>query len=302
MRLLTNGCDIVVLSMTGYGRARCESDLFQITVEMKSVNHRFAEINIRMPRQFLIFEDKIKKIIGSYVQRGRIEVFITVEGEGLVKRSIQIDWDLMDEIFQKLTNVKEKYSLKDEISLGQLWKNDETFTIIEKEAENDELESLLLKAVHTAATNLKNMRIQEGKQLKAVICEFLNEINRDIDIVAEHAPQVIEHYQKKLQKRMNEFSDGIVDENRILAEVAIYADKADITEEITRIKSHLVQFHETLENNRDPIGRKLDFLVQEFNREINTIGSKANDGFIALKVVEMKSNLEKIREQVQNIE
>lgn len=288
--------------MTGYGRARRESSLFQVTVEMKSVNHRFAETNIRIPRQFLIFEDKIKRLVSKYVKRGRLEVFITVEGVGLVKQSIQVDWDLIDKMYHMLANIKEKYSLHDEIKLEQLWKNDETFSIIETEAGNHDLETIMMEAVHTAVLNLKEMRVQEGNELKAAIHEYLNEINHDTDAVLEHAPQVVEHYRQKLQKRMNDLAAGMIDEGRILSEVAIFADKADVSEEITRIKSHLTQFSETLNRDVEPIGRKLDFLVQELNREVNTIGSKANDGLIALKVVEMKSNLEKIREQVQNIE
>lgn len=291
----------MVLSMTGYGFAKRESSLFQVSVEIKSVNHRFAETNIRIPRQFLIFEEKIKKILANYVHRGRLEVFITVDGEGLVERCIQVDWQLMDEVYQALKTAKEKYLLQDDISLQDLFRNEEIMSVVEKRSDHDGLEELLMDAVKIAAEQLKKMRLQEGSELKTAILTYLQQIKESAEELRQLAPQMVEQYRQKIMKRIDEYVSGSVDESRILTEVAIFADKADITEEITRINSHVTQFTETLHHG-ESIGRKLDFLVQELNREINTIGSKANDSVITQKVVDMKSDLEKIREQVQNIE
>lgn len=298
-----NGCDEMIVSMTGFGYARNESNQLSVVVEMKSVNHRFCEISVRMPRQLSIIEDKIKKVIGQYVGRGRIEVFITIEGEGLSKRSLHIDWSIVDLYYESLKHAKKKYSLNDDITLEQLFRLNDIISINEEETENEQLKEIVLEVVKNAAIELKLMRVNEGEKLLTDITVFLKEIERCTHTITQLAPTVVEQFREKITRRVNEYINGVVEEDRLLAEVSLYAEKIDISEELTRLKSHIQQFFDTLRNEENQVvGRKLDFLVQEMNREINTIGAKGNDSAIARQVVEVKSLLEKIKEQVQNIE
>lgn len=291
----------MVISMTGFGTKSTESGSYSVHVEIKTVNHRFCEMNIRMPRQLLKIEEKIKKKLNQYIRRGRVEVFITIEGEGTISRRVHVDWNLIEQYYQFIRKAKEKYQISEDISLQDLLNCEEFVHIEENEVENEELEQLVLSTIEEAAISLKQMRIAEGEVLKKDITANLKQIEITVQELKEYAPSVIQTYQERLTKRMQEFLNGQVDETRILTEVAIFADKADINEEITRLTSHIQQFIKTLEDV-EPIGRKLDFLVQEMNREANTIGSKANDSLIAKKVVDIKSLLEKLKEQIQNIE
>ena len=291
----------MVNSMTGFGRNKTESDLFSVNVEVKTVNHRFCEFNIRMPRQLLKIEDKLKKILNQHIRRGRIEVYVSIEGESTVTRKIHVDWDLMDEYYQVIKTAREKYGIEGTVSIQDLLGRSELLHIEESDAGNEELENLVLSAVEEAVLFLKQMRMAEGQELKKDLHSSLSMLGKNVTELHDYAPSVLQMYKERLTKRMQEFVNGQIDETRILTEVAVFADKADINEEITRLKSHIGQFIQTL-NDYEPIGRKLDFLVQEMNREANTIGSKANNATIAKKVVEMKSLLEKLKEQVQNIE
>jgi uncharacterized protein (TIGR00255 family) len=288
-------------SMTGFGRAKRESENFAVTVEIKSVNHRFCEISTRMPRQLLVLEDKIKKAILEYVKRGRIDIYISIEGEGLVQRSVQVDWHLLDQYVELLHQAKERYAVSEDISFSHLLSLEDAFTVIEKQSDHLELEGLIIDAVRAAANELFMMRQIEGKQLIEDIYIQLEAIEHSLMIIRQQAPKVSESYRNRIEKKLKEYITGAIDENRILTEVVLFADKADINEEIARLQSHISQFKETM-IKAGVIGRKLDFLVQEMNREINTIGSKASDATIAQQVVEVKSLLEKIKEQVQNIE
>ncbi|MBT2756072.1 YicC family protein [Mesobacillus foraminis] len=291
----------MVVSMTGFGRSRADSDRYGVTVEIKTVNHRFCEFHIRMPRQLMNLEDKIKKGIAKYIQRGRVEVYVTLEGQGTATRSVQVDWDLLDQYIQYISDIKEKYGLTGELSLQELVSREELIQIEEKESDNEELESLVLEVIMQAAAEARKMRDREGLALETDLKGNINGLKDRIDLVRQLAPLVVEQYRERLSKRMADFINGDVDESRILSEVAVFADKADINEELTRLESHIGQFYKIL-LLQEPVGRKLDFLVQEMNREVNTIGSKANDSKIAMEVVEMKSLLEKVKEQVQNIE
>jgi uncharacterized protein (TIGR00255 family) len=301
--LIFQGLDVqlMVISMTGFGRGKAESDSFTVNVEIKTVNHRFCEMNIRMPRQLLKMEDKIKKNLNQHIRRGRVEVFVSLEGEGAITRSLRVDWKLIDEYYQVMKQAKELYGMEGTINLQDLLNRSDLIYIEESEAGNEELEDLVLAALAEAAVMLKQMRIAEGEELKKDLLVILAQLESNLAELQKLAPLVVQFYKDRLTKRMQEFTGGQLDETRILTEAAVFAEKADINEEITRLKSHIGQFIQTL-NDLDPIGRKLDFLVQEMNREVNTIGSKANDSCIAKKVVEMKSLLEKLKEQVQNIE
>jgi uncharacterized protein (TIGR00255 family) len=292
---------MMVISMTGFGRSKLESAAFSVNVEVKTVNHRFCEINIRMPRQLLKIEDKMKKKLNQQLRRGRVEVYVTIDGEGAVSRKLHVDWKLIDEYYQLINQAREKYDIDTKISLHDLLSRNELIHIEENEVGNDELENLVLAATEEAVLQLKQMRIAEGEELKKDLLTSLSQLDSIIIDLKELAPLVVTAFKERLTKRMQEFIQGQIDETRIVTEVAVFADKVDINEELTRLLSHIQQFMRTL-NDHEPIGRKLDFLIQEMNREANTIGSKANDSQIAKKVVDIKSLLEKLKEQVQNIE
>lgn len=291
----------MVVSMTGYGLGMSESERLKVRVEVKTVNHRFSEFHIRMPRQLLVLEDKIKKLLAAYIRRGRAEVFISIDGEGLLTKRLEVDWALLDQYMSHLNEFTYKYHLHPNDDLQNITHLEGIFHIHEEQTNTNEAEELILEAVKQAGEQLLAMRKAEGIRLQEDIVEQLKKLADTADQVKEYAPLVLEQYKQRLQTRMTEFTSGIIDETRMLNEVAVFTDKADINEEITRLKSHLSQVFATIESDT-AIGRKLDFLVQEMNREVNTIGSKANDAKIASQVVEMKSLLEKIKEQVQNIE
>lgn len=287
--------------MTGFGRAKVESDAFQITVEMKSVNHRFLEMNIRLPKQMMMFEDKIRKVISEQVRRGRIEVSIIVEGEGLVERKLRVDWTLLNQYKLIMEEAKNKFQLQDSITLQQLMMMPEVTAIEEVENVNEQFEHSLYEVIREAACMLRKMRDGEGERLHKDIAHRLQEIRTCVNAIIPYVPNVVQKYRDRLENRMRELHNQELDEQRLLTEVAVFAERSDIHEELVRLQSHLEQFQEALQS-MESVGRKMEFIVQEMHREINTIGSKANDLTISKYVVEMKNNLEKIREQVQNIE
>jgi uncharacterized protein (TIGR00255 family) len=287
--------------MTGFGRASGQIDSCLLTVEMKSVNHRFLDVSLKMPKQFMSIEDKLKKRISQSMSRGRIEVYVNLEGESLVDKSIQVDWDLLEQYVKSLHQIKERFSLKDEVTLEHILGLSQGIDIREESISSENVENNLLHIVDAAIKQLVEMRKFEGDQLTVDLKQRLGDINILTNELEKLAPSVVEQHRERIEKRLTEYVSGKIDDNRILTEVALFADKADISEELTRIHSHVHQFYETLKAC-GPIGRKLDFLVQELNREANTIGSKANNGDIAKNVVELKSIIEKLKEQVQNIE
>jgi uncharacterized protein (TIGR00255 family) len=254
-----------------------------------------------MPRQFNKIEDKIKKKLISSIHRGRIEVFVTIEGEGIMNRHVRVDWELLHQYVHSIEQIKQKYALEEGPSLRELLSSEEIIHFEERESGNEDLEKLVLEAVEEATKSVGQMRKIEGNALEKDIRTHLICIQDIVRELTKIAPAVVELYKDRLTKRIHEFVGGQIDEARILTEVAIFSDKSDINEELTRLNSHIKQFDHILSLS-EPIGRKLDFLLQEMNREVNTIGSKANDSLIAKEVVEMKSILEKMKEQVQNIE
>ncbi|MFS0782364.1 YicC/YloC family endoribonuclease [Bacillus sp. 1P06AnD] len=291
----------MAVSMTGYGRGTSKNDQMKVQVEVKTVNHRFCEYNIRMPRQLLVLEDKIKKHLASHIKRGRIEMFITVEGDGLIQKRLEVDWLLLDQYMSKMDEISRRYQMHPNNSPHTISQLEGVFLIEEEQSSPPELEAIILEAVSEATMQLIRMREEEGKVLKGDILSQLEKLESAAERTSAFAPTVIEQYRERLQQKMAEWTSGVIDETRLMNEVAIFADKADINEELTRLKSHIGQVKSTLESG-DAMGRKLDFLIQEMNREVNTVGSKANDSKIAIEVVEMKSLLEKMKEQIQNIE
>jgi uncharacterized protein (TIGR00255 family) len=287
--------------MTGFGRSVKENEINSVTVEIKSVNHRYLETLIRMPKQFIIIEDRIKKIIQNKLNRGRIEVYITVEGQGLVNKEILIDWKLLDQLTEAWNQVKVRINSNDDIRVNDLIRFQDVITINETDNNEDSVAQIILEAVEEAVINLEQMRATEGEQLKIDILNNISSLKESVNLVEEIASTYPERIREKTFKKLKDILDGQLDEQRIYMEVAVLAEKSDVAEEISRLSSHFIQFENELEIN-EPVGRKLDFIVQEMNRECNTIGSKVNDMNITKLVIEMKSKLEKIREQVQNIE
>lgn len=286
--------------MTGYGLGTAEKEGIKLTVEMKTVNHRFLDIQMKMPRQFLSAEDSIKKKVSNCIKRGRVDVFVTVEGENLSNKVLDVDWSLMDAYVNILNQIKERYGIEQEINLMNL-KNEEIISISQIPIEQEYINELLLFAVNEAVTNLSLMRKTEGASLKEDLLNNIQSLVTILENVKRVTPQTTALYFEKLKLKIEELVGQSVDEARIVTEAAVFAEKVDVSEEITRLESHTEQFVQTL-NEAEAVGRKLDFIIQEMNREVNTIGSKCNDALVSKLVVEMKSFIEKMKEQVQNIE
>ncbi len=292
---------IVVVSMTGFGRGQVKSETHTVTVEIKSVNHRYCEYYIRIPRQFVKLEEKIKKKLSSYINRGKVDVFVSISGDSLVHRTFQVDWRLAEDYYQLVQSIKEKFSLDSSITLQDFLQREDFITVDETDEENEGLSHVVLEAVERAAEQFDSMRKREGEQLYKDFLFHLKHFEKNVADLRVYAPKVTVQYREKLEKKMKDYLNEAIDEARILTEVALFAEKSDITEELTRLESHVKQFYHSVQSH-EPLGRKLDFIIQEMNREVNTVGSKANDSTIAGLVVELKTTLEKVREQVQNVE
>lgn len=258
-------------------------------------------MNARLPRPLLYVEDKLKQTILRHIQRGRVELFLTVNSDALIKRSLNIDWELLDEYVSAARVMKERYSLAAEPDAMEFFKFEHIAQIHEEQMRDDKLEEVIREAAELAVKELCDMREKEGRLLAEDCFLHIERLETLSEQVKERASAVVIQYRERLYARMKEWTEDALDESRLITECAIFADRSDITEEITRLKSHFVQFRDILKEG-GAVGRKLDFLVQELNREANTIGSKANDHQITKLVVEMKSSIEKLKEQVQNIE
>lgn len=293
----------MVNSMTGYGMGEYENREYRFKVEIKTVNHRYNDISIKMPRHLSFLEDRLKKMIKNRVKRGKVDVYVNLEYIDESNVDIKVDMHLAKSYKSALENLKEELELKDNIRLSNILNIPDIIKLEKKELDNDLISECLLTAVNLALINLDSMRKAEGKSLKENLLLKLKESEEKINLIEERAPEVVLEHKEKLQYRIKELveKDLPIDEERLATEIAIFADKSSIDEELVRLKSHINQFRKIL-NEEDAIGRKLDFLIQEFNREINTIGSKSNDVSISNNVVDLKSIIEKIREQIQNIE
>jgi len=294
----------LVYSMTGYGRAEENGDNYSVRVELKSVNHRFADVSVKMPKEYYSLEERIRKNIVSRVSRGRVDAYLSVERTGQGEKNLRVDRDLAFAYYSSLEGLKAELNLGGQVDINQLAMMPEIFSLEEEQADIEEVWVLMEKALLGALESLLSMRRQEGETLVKDLlkrAELIREYTQEIE---ERAPLVVEEYRFKLRERLNELlrdSEATVDEVRLASEIAIYADRSSITEEIVRLYSHLDFLAETLAED-GPVGRKLEFILQEINREANTIGSKAQDASMGQKVVSIKSELEKIREQSQNIE
>ncbi|MBC1486300.1 YicC/YloC family endoribonuclease [Listeria seeligeri] len=291
----------MVKSMTGFGRAMKEFEAFKVTIELKAVNHRYSECLFRMPKQLTYLEGKLKKIINKQIKRGRIECFFSITGEQLAKRELHIDWDLADSYYRFIKQASARYELAELPKMSDLLQEQEYLSIEEEVDASSELERLVIETLTRATERLDEMRSMEGAELLLYFKQHLATLEKSLAIIQAEIPVSEKYYQEKIENRLQNIVGENFDQNIVLTEVALLLEKADINEEVERTKSHLKQFYGII-LLEEPIGRKLDFLIQEMNREINTIGSKANSLRITEQVVEMKTTLEKIREQVQNVE
>jgi uncharacterized protein (TIGR00255 family) len=291
-------------SMTGYGRAEAVLDGHRFAVEIKSLNHRFLEISLRVPAMLSALEMEIKKKVAEPLLRGKIDVIIRkdVQGEAENGQTLVLNLPLARSYFSVLTQLKQTLNLKDEISLEMIANQKDVFLPVESPQDVTALWKGLTAVLDEALGGMMEMRRREGEILSRDLSARLEVMAKRLNDVESMAPQVVLEYSRRLSERIRELTGGlVVDESRLSQEVAIFAEKSDITEEIVRLRSHLGQFSEMLACE-EAIGRKVDFLIQEMNREVNTIGSKSSDAFISKQVIEIKSEIAKLREQVQNLE
>lgn len=302
--MLYNGCDEMIRSMTGFGQALRSFNGYTIQMDMKSVNHRYHEIMVRMPREWMKLEERLKKLIQIAVKRGRVDVFVTIEQDPSLQASFEINWSLLDGYVQAANAINERYALESTVKPIELLNLPDALRFNDQAAlDEDAFAQEFMECAEEALAMLMNMRETEGRHLLADLQERLLEIERLHLAMVEASPAAVMQYQTKLRSRIHELLDdpSAFDETRFAMEVALMADRTNVDEELTRLASHIEQTRQTLQSS-GPIGRKLDFIVQEMNREANTIGSKSNDTSLSQYVVEMKAELEKIREQIQNIE
>lgn len=294
----------MIKSMTGFGRSEYTDGKRNITVEIKSVNHRYSDISIKMPRRYGFAEDKVKNAVKERIRRGKVDVSIMVENITENDVNIKLNAMIAKQYYENLLELRKEFSVEGDITLQFLAGLPDVMKAIPDVEDEEEITKAILIPVAEAAANLEKMRAVEGEKLAEDLIAKGRSIRSILDKIAERAPQVSIDYTARLRERITELIGGSIEvpEDRILVEAAIFADKCAIDEEITRLGSHLIQLENIVTKSTQPDGKKLDFLVQEMNREANTIGSKANDITITGYMLEIKSEIEKIREQVQNIE
>jgi uncharacterized protein (TIGR00255 family) len=292
----------MIKSMTGYGKGETPYNNGRIVIEIRSVNHRYGEISVKLPRIFMQYENEVKKLVASVLKRGKIDVFAQLEGVASAIGLPTVNLALAGSYHKAFINIKEALGLNDEVSLRLIATQKDVITISEIETACEPSGHELLAAVRTALDNLDAMRLREGAALENELLKRRGILTDLVVAITVRVPRLVTTYADKLKERVALLmADSGLAEERLAQEVALMADRTDITEELVRFDSHMKQF-DAIMMSSEPVGRKLDFLLQEVNREVNTIGSKANDVEIASLIIEMKAELEKIREQVQNIE
>ena len=292
----------MVKSMTGYGHTEGIFGTKRVVAEIRSVNHRYADYSIKVPRYYGFLEDMVRKYVSQYISRGKVDVYISVESYGDSDRQIILNGALAQSYIEALGRLRDDFSLKDDISVSSVARFNDIFQSERKEENADEIWQTVLMALKPAAEQFIQMREREGERMAADVRARAAYMLTLVEKVEERSPQRVEEYRQRLTNKLLEILEARdIDESRILTEAAIYADRVAVDEETVRLRSHFTELEGILSLG-EPAGRKLDFLIQEMNREINTIGSKANDIETAKIVVELKAELEKMREQVQNIE
>ncbi len=292
----------MIKSMTGFGRCEVQKDSRKFTVELKSVNHRYLDVNIRMPKKLNFFETAIRTLLKSYANRGKVDIFITYEDLSQAQVSVKYNAALAAEYMKYLRQMEEDFGLENDVRVSTLSRYPEVFTMEEQSEDEEELWNGLKEALEGAFTQFVETRKTEGENLKKDILSKLDLLSEQIGFIEERSPKIVAEYRAKLEDKMKELlADTQIEESRIAAEVILFADKICTDEEVVRLKSHISHMRNTLEE-QDEIGRKLDFIAQEMNREANTILSKANDIEVSDRAISLKTEIEKIREQIQNIE
>lgn len=292
----------MIKSMTGFGRCELANEERKITVEMKAVNHRYLDVNIKMPKKLNFFESAIRNHLKKYIQRGKVDLFISYEDYTENKMTLRYNEELAGEYVSYIRQMAEKFQLQDDMTAAKLSRYPEVLTMEEQSMDEEQLWELLQQALTTACEQFVESRIAEGENLKQDLLEKLDGMLANVAEIEKRAPQIIEEYRGKLKARVSELlGDAQIDENRLATEVTIFADKICTDEEIVRLKSHISSTRDNLAQGGS-IGRKLDFIAQEMNREANTILSKANDLEVSNIAIELKTDIEKVREQIQNIE
>lgn len=292
----------MIKSMTGYGKSEQTIDSLNATVEIKSVNHRYFEFSARVPREYGFLEEKLKKYCNSLITRGKVECYVSVEDLEEREMEVNVNETLAAGYVKALKELSERFGLKDDISAVTLSRYPDVITLHKASEDEERIWNAVKTVAETAVSKFIEMRETEGSKLRGDILSRADYIIECVEFIEGRSPETVREYNEKLKQRMKELlGDAAVDEQRLLNEAAIYADKIAVDEETVRLRSHISQLRDFM-NSSEAIGRKLDFLVQEINREANTIGSKAQDVDIAKKVIAIKAEVEKIREQVQNIE
>lgn len=292
----------MVRSMTGFGRADCRIDGLDITVEMKSVNHRYFEFTARLPREYPFLEEKLKSFCRQKISRGKLEISVSIENSGEGSTAVELNTSYADAYIAAIREMSERYGIENDVKMSSLIQNRDLFTVKQQTLSDEVVTEAVLQAAGEAMEGFLAMRTAEGERLKADVCGRAAQILKMVSFIEERSPETVNAYRARLEQKIRELlADEQVDEQRLLTETAVFADKIAVAEETVRLRSHIDQLKVLLDAD-EPVGRKLDFIVQEMNRETNTIGSKAQDIEIAHTVVDMKSEIEKIREQIQNIE
>lgn len=292
----------MIRSMTGFGRMEIMEDNRKFSVELKSVNHRYLDVNIKMPKKLGCFESSIRNVLKEYISRGKVDVFVTYEDYNENNVSLRYNETLAGEYLKYLRRMSEMFGLEDDIRVSTLSRYPDVFMMEEQDADDKELWAVLEKTLRGACTQFVASRVREGESLRDDLCGKLDEMLTLVDYIEERSPQIMTEYRTKLEAKVKELlGDKQLDESRIAAEVTIFADKICVDEETVRLKSHIQATKDELIKG-GTIGRKLDFIAQEMNREANTILSKANDLAISDTGINLKTDIEKVREQIQNIE
>lgn len=292
----------MIKSMTGYGSAKDTAEGLEITVELKSVNNRYLDTSVRLPRSFIFAEDAVKSAVQSHISRGKVDVFVTVDSSAAGDMSVKVNEALLKGYIEAIGHISEEYSLENDLTAMSVARFPDVLSVEKKDMDADEIAAAISEITEKALRDFDEMRIREGEKLRDDVLSRLETIDLLVKTVEEKAPETVKEYRARLEQKMAEvLGTSGIDESRILTEAAIFADHIAVDEETVRLRSHMSQLR-TMINGNSPIGRKIDFLVQEFNREANTIGSKCQNSEIAHVVVDLKSEIEKIREQIQNIE
>ena len=287
--------------MTGFGRGVTTTKSYQLTVEVRAVNHRFLEINTKFPKDWMEAELLAKKMISTAVSRGKLDVIIFMKELQVPEQNIQINWPLLDAYRKAKEELSQNLLIEEKWTMQEIAMLDQVLVVEKEETVREDILEVVQTAMSEAITNLMQMREREGQELQGVMLQYKEQLQAQVAIVREESPEAVAKYRERLLARIEDVASGQVVEDRLLTEVALFAERVDISEELDRLESHFGQLDETLKEEV-AIGRKLDFLMQEMHREINTIGSKNQSSQVSIAVVQAKTILEKMREQVQNIE